>query len=347
MKLRYAIGLYLDDMVSQGRFTSERSEDSYRRSLLVLVEEVKNRDPEKIGREDIKRTLSRWKHPNTQARHRSMMISFFDWLMEEGHRKDNPARQTRRPKARRPDVYRFTFEEVTRFLAAARGDRERRIAYLGICAGLRREELRLLQGRHLARTGWIWVSRDIAKGGRERWVPVLPDLAPTVERILRDVAPGEFVLPSRQNTDVGVNRNFRATPTKPSDGKVIWRAVKRIAVRAGITADVGTHTMRHAFAEHVARNAGLRSAQMMLGHAALSTTEGYLGVPTLDELAASVEGVSFLPPDGHPAIPLVETVGIEPTVQTFGAPKRFEFAAALRRLFESPLLRVAVREMGA
>ncbi len=56
----------------------------------------------------------------------------------------------------------------------------------------------------------------------------------------------------------------------------------------------------------------------MLGHAALSTTEGYLGVPTLDELAASVEGVSFLPPDGHPAIPLVETVGIEPTKATFG-----------------------------
>ena len=299
MKLRYAIGLYLDDMVSQGRFTSERSEDSYRRSLLVLVEEVKNRDPEKIGREDIKRTLSRWKHPNTQARHRSMMISFFDWLMEEGHRKDNPARQTRRPKARRPDVYRFTFEEVTRFLAAARGDRERRIAYLGICAGLRREELRLLQGRHLARTGWIWVSRDIAKGGRERWVPVLPDLAPTIERILRDVGAEEFVLPSRQNTDVGVNRKFRATPTKPSDGKVIWRAVKRIAVRAGITAD--GRNPHHA--------------------------------PCLRGACGAQRRLEERPDDARP------------TEATFGAPKRFEFAAALRRLFESPLLRVAVREM--
>ena len=41
----------------------------------------------------------------------------------------------------------------------------------------------------------------------------------------------------------------------------------------------------------------------------------------------------------------METVGIEPTEATFGAPKRFEFAAALRRLFESPLLQVALREM--
>lgn len=51
--------------------------------------------------------------------------------------------------------------------------------------------------------------------------------------------------------------------------------------------------MRHAFADHVARLAGVRAAQILLGHASIQTTEGYLGQPTLDELARVMTGVTF------------------------------------------------------
>ena len=51
--------------------------------------------------------------------------------------------------------------------------------------------------------------------------------------------------------------------------------------------------MRHAFADHVARLAGMRAAQTLLGHASIQTTEGYLAQLSLDELAQSVAGVTF------------------------------------------------------
>jgi integrase len=117
--------------------------------------------------------------------------------MEEGYRKDNPARQTRRPKPRPAEVYRLTRDEAVQMLGAARGIREQRAIFLGICAGLRNAELRGLQGRHFERPGLVWVSPDIAKGGRGRWVPATLELVPVVEEIRSHVASDEYVLPAR------------------------------------------------------------------------------------------------------------------------------------------------------
>jgi site-specific recombinase XerD len=291
--LTAAIDLYIDDMRAQARLNSDRSEESYRLCLVRHAEDVGDHDPRQTTREDVKRTLRRFGHPNTQRRQRSMLVSFYDWLTEEGLRMDNPARQTRAPKARKPQIYRLTLEEVRRFLAAAEGPRERRVAYLGVCAGLRRAELRLLQGRHLAREGWVWVSADIGKGGRERWVPVMTDLNPVAAEIRASTALGHYVLPARQFSDPGMHGGRRDHPERPCDRKTILRITQRIGRRAGIAAPVSPHMMRHAFADHVARLAGVRSAQIMLGHASIQTTEAYLGQPTLDELARAIAGVSF------------------------------------------------------
>jgi site-specific recombinase XerD len=80
---------------------------------------------------------------------------------------------------------------------------------------------------------------------------------------------------------------------RPCDAKTIWRAVRRIGRRAGIATDVHPHLLRHAFAEHVVRRAGLRVAQALLGHATVQTTEGYLARPSLDELAHAAGTVTF------------------------------------------------------
>lgn len=294
MRLSRAIDLYIADMRAQARLNSDRSEESYRTCLVRHAADVGDRDARATTREDVKRTLRRFSHPNTQRRQRSMLVSFYDWLLEEGHRDDNPARQTRAPKARKPLVYRLTFEETRRFLRAAEGSRERRVAYLGVCAGLRRDELRRLQGRHLAREGWVWISAEIAKGGRERWVPVMADLAPVIAEIRANTALEQYVLPIRRFGDPGlIPRDLPGNPGKPCAGKTIWRVTQRIGRRAGLPAPVHPHMMRHAFADHVARLAGIRAAQVLLGHASIQTTEGYLGQPTLDELARVMTGVTF------------------------------------------------------
>jgi site-specific recombinase XerD len=64
-----------------------------------------------------------------------------------------------------------------------------------------------------------------------------------------------------------------------------------LAARAGIHAHVHPHVMRHAFGDHIARYAGIKNAQALLGHADVGTTQIYTGAPTLDELAAAIKGI--------------------------------------------------------
>jgi site-specific recombinase XerD len=271
MAFDQAVELFIADMRVIGRLTTDRSAHEYRRALLQHAEDAGTADPRATTCDDAKRTLRRWRHPNTQRRRRSILVSFYDWMIEEGLRPDNPARQTRAARASEPTVHRLTLEETS----------------------LRRNEMRLLRGRHFAREGWIWIPPGLAKGGRERWVPVIGDLEPVVHDIREAAGPEDHVLPA--TVWVAGDRGLRPVPApeRPCDAKTIWRAVRRIGRRAGIATDVHPHLLRHAFAEHVVRRAGLRVAQALLGHATIQTTEGYLAKPSLDELAHAAARVTF------------------------------------------------------
>jgi site-specific recombinase XerD len=196
-----AIDAYIDDQRAEGRINSQHTEREYRYVLGRLGEDVDNRDPAYTNRHDVKRTLAHWQHPNPRSKHRSILVSFYDWTIEEDLRPSNPARQTKRPRRRQPQRYRLTRAEAVALLAAARGQRERWLTYLGICAGLRRQELRGMQGVHFRRPGWVWVSADIGKDGKERWIPVITDLEPIVAEITRNVADDEYVLPAQRFRD--------------------------------------------------------------------------------------------------------------------------------------------------
>lgn len=317
MKFGRAVDTYIADMRSQGRINSPATERTYRSILDRHQDDVLNRDPHYIGREDVKRTLRRWSNPNTQRVARAILVSFYDWAMEEGHRKDNPARQTRRPKRRPTNVYRLTRAEAAAMLETSLGDRRERWAiFLGICAGLRNAELRGLQGRHFRRPGFVWVDATIAKGGRERWVPVLGDLEPIVQEIAWALADDEYMLPAQRFRDAPYNRRRMDLRKRPSSSQALRTLVMDVARRAGIAAHVHPHLLRHAYGDHIARYAGMRNAQFLLGHATVATTETYVGRPSLDELAASVAGFAFrtpvLPLAGSARMAQEATTGIEP-----------------------------------
>jgi site-specific recombinase XerD len=315
-----AIDLFVRDMRAHGRMNSDATEVSYRACLNRHADVIGNRDPRYVGREDVKRTLAHWTHPNTQLTNRSALISFYDWCMEEGIRKDNPARQTRRPRRRPVSIYRLTEDESVRMLQAARGARERRAIFLGICAGLRNGELRGLQGRHFERKGLVWVSSDIAKGRRERWLPVTIELEPVVVEICRNVARDEYVLPAQRVRDVGINRERFDRRKEPSSSQALRSLVRSVGRRAGISAPIHPHLLRHAYGDNMARYAGIRNAQFLMGHANVSTTETYLGRPTLDELRRAVAGFKYGLSERTAVLgvlktsttPLEATTGIEP-----------------------------------
>ena len=244
-------------------------------------------------------------------------MSFYDWLVEEGYRPNNPVRQTRRPRRRPSEVRRLSGEEVTRLLGTCNSERERRAIYLLLFAGLRSAELRGLRGRHLERDDWIWVSSDIAKGSKERWIPVTEDLAPIVERLRRRLEPDDYVLPAQRWRDPGFNSAKVDKRKHPSSAQALQRLVARVGARAGIPGRVYPHLLRHAFAEQITRHTGLREAQALMGHADSRTTEIYLGRMTADELRAAIKGFTFglrtaYPPLNPLANPLEAPTGVEP-----------------------------------
>jgi hypothetical protein len=92
VRFDYAIDRYMADMRRLGRINSDRTEHSYYSYLMAHAEDVGNRDPRTIGRNDVKRTLARWPHPNTQPGAHAAIPSFYDWAMEQDIRKGNPGR---------------------------------------------------------------------------------------------------------------------------------------------------------------------------------------------------------------------------------------------------------------
>jgi integrase len=313
MTFRQAIDEFMRDQQSAGRINSEPTRKRYLHTLWAHADDVDNRSPHTTNRNDVKRTLRRWPHPNTQRTSRSVLVSFYRWCVEEGIRPNNPAEQTRRPKRKPSQVYRLTREEAARMLGACDTMIERRAIHLGVLAGLRSAELRGLQGRHFRRPGFVWVSPDIAKGARERWVPVLAELAETWQEIARSLSDDEYVLPAQRWRDPGTNKQQASLAHKPMSAQGLYYLVGRVAKRAGITAHIHPHLLRHAYGDHIAKHAGLIIAQAMLGHASVETTRAYVGQITLDDLAEALAGFQFgYPPTGEPISPAEARTGIEP-----------------------------------
>ncbi len=279
--------------MAEGRFTSARTVVAYRRTLTLHAEDVSNRDPRYVSRDDVRRTLGRWPNSSTRSVNRSQLVAFYDWFLQEGHRKDNPAAATRPPRRRPKPRRRLTREEAVAMLDAAETTREVRAIFLGLCAGLRRAELLGLRGVHFERRGCIWVSADIAKGHRERFVPVLPELGPVAAEIRLEVAREEYVLPAQRWRDPGRNRVKDDLRRHPSSPQALGDLIADVARRAGISGRVTAHTLRHAFADHVAKGLDTHTAQHLLGHADIGTTQIYLSKPLFDELAAAVAELSF------------------------------------------------------
>jgi len=111
--------------------------------------------------------------------------------------------------------------------------------------------------------------RIAGKGGRERFVPVLPVARGAVEtyRGLCPFEPG----PSKP-----LFLGARGGALNPRHVQKVMRAAR---MQLGLPATATPHALRHSFATHLLEAGGdLRTIQELLGHASLATTQIYTGV---------------------------------------------------------------------
>jgi integrase/recombinase XerD len=141
-------------------------------------------------------------------------------------------------------------------------------ARISEAVGLDLDDLDLEEGTVLLR----------GKGGKERVVPVGSFARQAVEAYL-----------VRGRPDLsGVGRGTPALFLNARGGRLsrqsAWAVLAKAAERAGVTAEVSPHTLRHSFATHLLDGgADVRVVQELLGHASVTTTQVYTLV-TVDSL---------------------------------------------------------------
>lgn len=100
----------------------------------------------------------------------------------------------------------------------------------------------------------------------------------------------------------------------------LYYLVGRVGARAGINAHIHPHLLRHAYGDHIAKNAGLLVAQAVLGHASVETTRStYVDRVSLDQLADATRNVTYQPlsPPEEASLPCKAPTGIEPVESNF------------------------------
>ena len=242
--------------------------------------------PRVVRTEDIERYLAARTElsKRSQARLLSALRSFFDWLILEGERKDNPCDRIDAPKLGRYLPAVLSVEEVTAILESvntATGDwralRDRAILEILYGCGLRvSEACGLLISHVFLKEGFV---RVVGKGNKERLVPLGEMAADAFARYLE--ARPQAAEPALDDFAF-LNKNGR-----PMSRVAIFNLVKQQALVAGVNKEISPHTFRHSFATHLIENgADLRVVQEMLGHESILTTEIYTHIDTATWQAA-------------------------------------------------------------
>jgi integrase/recombinase XerD len=158
--------------------------------------------------------------------------------------------------------------------ASAQALRDRTMLELLYASGLRVSELVGLKVFHISLNDHV--MRVTGKGNKERMLPFGEVAAAWLQRYLAEARPA--LLAGRLSDDLFVTQ--RGAKAGHAMSRVMfWKLIKHYALRAGITAPLSPHTLRHAFATHLLNHgADLRAVQMLLGHADISTTTIYTHV---------------------------------------------------------------------
>lgn len=236
-----------------------------------------SKNPINISEEEIQQfiyAVSKEVNPRSQARIISGLKSFFNYLIFEDYRTDNPMELIETPRLGRklPDT--LSIQDIDRLIAAIdlskeEGERNKAMLETLYGCGLRVSELVSLKISDLFfDEGFIKIT---GKGNKQRFVPIgktTQKYMETYKNLIR--------------THIPIQKGHEDTLFLNRRGKQLTRAmvftiIKDLAVKINLNKSISPHTFRHSFATHLLENgADLRSIQLMLGHESITTTEIYV-----------------------------------------------------------------------
>ena len=241
--------------------TSENTEVSYRRDLMKAQAFFREQ-----GIEDVRKITSTnlnsyvlYLEKNkfsaaTISRSIASLKAFYHYMYREGMVSEDASEILHAPRIEKkiPEV--LSMEEVVKMLE------------LLYATGIRVTELITLKLPDINLQLGYLVCRD---SGKERIIPFGNEAKTALGRYLEGTR-GDMI------SDQDSEYLFTNCSGKPMSRQGFWKLIKHYAKKAGITADITPHTLRHSFAAHLVENgADLRCVQEMMGHSDISTTQVY------------------------------------------------------------------------
>jgi integrase/recombinase XerD len=264
----YQIEAFLEMMAAE-RGAARNTLEAYRRDLEDFGRFVGADRPAAATAEQAQAYMAGLRRAGLSARSAARRLSslrgFFRFLLMEGVRADDPTVLLDSPKLGKPLPKYLTEAEVEVLLAAAAAKPVACAALEVLYAtGMRVSELLSLKRAALAGEAESVMIRG--KGGKERMVLLTPAAREAV-LALPAVRECVWLFPGRDGRRPMTRQGFALM-------------LKQVALEAGLDPGrVSPHVLRHSFASHLlAHGADLRSLQVLLGHADISTTEIYTHV---------------------------------------------------------------------
>ena len=263
---------------------SANTVEAYQRDLVKFEAFAKKRKLtlEAVSRDDLVDFLAglyREKlESRTVARHLVTLRNFFRFAQIHDLIAADPSINLESPKIRRTLPGYLKLEDVERLLnqpdqKTAMGIRDLAMLEVLYSTGLRVSELVGLKIGDLdSKMGCV---RTIGKGDKERIVPIGKKALAMVEKYLHEARP-ELLKKAKLSQSHALFVNRRGASLSRVG---VWKILSGYGRRAGLRVALTPHMLRHSFATHLLeRGADLRSVQLMLGHADISTTQIYTHV---------------------------------------------------------------------
>ena len=280
MRMESSIQSFIEYM-HETKDTSTNTEMSYRRDLMKVAKFMNTSgvgDLKSITEQNLNEYIADLSAQGFKAatisRNIASLKAYFHYLTAQGLVDKDISVSLHAPKIEKKAPEIMTAEEIDALLNQPNGDspkeiRDKAMLELLYATGIRVTELITLKVSDVNLNNDTIICRDAKK------TRTVPFGKPAKDALVK------YLNGTRENMleDKSSDVLFANCSGQTMSRQGFWKLIKYYTRKAGITADITPHTLRHSFAAHLVENgADLRSVQEMLGHSDISTTQIYANI---------------------------------------------------------------------